>query len=77
MLWRDTEKMDYSALNKAIAKLNINPADDEYDIVYINGDHNIPSVFTPTEADGGITKKLALRQIEPEFLSRMFAVDNV
>lgn len=76
VLWRDTEKMNYLALSQAIAKLSINPADDEFDIVYINGDHNIPSVFTATEADGGITKKLALRQIEPEFLSRMFAVDN-
>ncbi len=77
VLWRDVNQVDYAALNKLCDKLAINPADNEFDIVYINGDHNIPSVFTATEADGGITKKLALRQIEAEFLSRMFAVDNV
>jgi adenine-specific DNA-methyltransferase len=77
VLWRDVNKVDYSALNKLCDKLAINPADNEFDVVYINGDHNIPSVFTGTEKDGGITKRLALRQIESEFLSRMFAVDNV
>jgi adenine-specific DNA-methyltransferase len=77
VLWRDVNQVDYSALNKLCDKLAINPADNEFDIVYINGDHNIPSVFTATEADGGITKKLALRQIEPEFLTRMFAVEVV
>lgn len=77
VLWRDVNKVDYTALNKLCDKLAINPADNEFDIVYINGDHNIPSVFTATEAEGGVTKILKIRQIEPEFLSRMFAVDKV
>ena len=45
-------------------------------LVYVNGDHNIPAVFTSTEAEGGITKTLKIRQIEPEFLSRMFDVEE-
>lgn len=77
VLWRDVEQVDYEALNKLCEKLAINPADSEFDVVYINGDHNIPAVFTNTEAEGGVTKTLKLRQIEPEFLSRMFAVDVV
>lgn len=77
VLWRDVNKVDYSALNKLCNKLAINPSDNEFDIVYINGDHNIPSVFTSSEVEGGITKRLALRQIEPEFLRRMFAVENI
>lgn len=77
VLWRDVEKVDYEALNRLCDKLAINPADSEFEIVYINGDHNIPAVFTSTEAEGGITKILKIRQIEPEFLSRMFAVDGV
>lgn len=77
VLWRDVAQVDYLALNRICAMQNINPADSEFEIVYINGDHNIPAVFTSTEAEGGITKTLKLRQIEPEFLSRMFAVDNV
>jgi adenine-specific DNA-methyltransferase len=77
VLWRDTEQVDYDTLNRLCDKLAINPADSEYEVVYINGDHNIPAVFTSTEAEGGITKTLKIRQIEPEFLSRMFAVEGV
>lgn len=76
VLWRDVERMDYEQLNRLCSKLAINPADSEFDVVYINGDHNIPAVFTTTEAEGGITKTLKIRQIEAEFLSRMFAVDG-
>lgn len=76
VLWRDVERVDYEALNRLCGKLAINPADSEFDVVYINGDHNIPAVFTSTEAEGGITKTLKIRQIEAEFLNRMFAVDG-
>lgn len=76
VLWRDVERVDYEQLNRLRGKLAINPADSEFDVVYINGDHNIPAVFTTTEAEGGITKTLKIRQIEAEFLSRMFAVDS-
>jgi adenine-specific DNA-methyltransferase len=58
-------------------KLAINPKDSEFEVVYINGDHNIPAVLTTTEEEGGITRKLKLHQIEPEFLSRMFDVEGV
>ena len=77
VLWRDLDLVDYDTLNGLCEKLAINPADSEFDIVYINGDHNIPAVFTTTEAEGGITKKLKIQQIEPEFLSRMFTVEGV
>lgn len=43
----------------------------------INGDHNIPAAFKSLETEGGITKTLKIRQIEPEFLSRMFAMEEV
>jgi adenine-specific DNA-methyltransferase len=76
VLWRDVERVDYEQLNRLCDKLAINPADSEFEVVYINGDHNIPTVFTTTEAEGGITKTLKIRQIEAEFLSRMFAVDG-
>jgi adenine-specific DNA-methyltransferase len=77
VLWRDLERVDYETLNRLCDKLAINPADSEFEIIYINGDHNIPAVFTSTEAEGGITKTLKIRQIEPEFLSRMFAAEGV
>jgi adenine-specific DNA-methyltransferase len=77
VLWRDVEQVDYEALNRLCEKLAINPADSEFEIVYINGDHNIPAVFTSTEAEGSITKTLKIRQIEPEFLRLMFDVEGV
>jgi adenine-specific DNA-methyltransferase len=73
VLWRNVEVLDYEKLNRLCDMLAINPADSEFDVVYINGDHNIPAVFTSTEAEGGITKTMKIRQIEPEFMARMFS----
>lgn len=58
--------------NRLCAKLAINPANSEFELVYINGDHNIPTAFTSLETEGGSTKQIKIRQIEAEFLSRMF-----
>lgn len=77
VLWRDAEQVDYEKLNRLCEKLAINPADSEFEVVYINGDHNIPAVFVSLESEGGIKKELKIRQIEPEFLSRMFSVEEV
>jgi adenine-specific DNA-methyltransferase len=77
VLWRDCEKLDYEGITKLCDRLAINPADNEYDVVYINGDHNIPTVLTQTAEEGGATRVLKLRQIEPEFLERMFSTEDV
>lgn len=77
ILWRDCEKISYEELTRLCDKLTINPADSEFDVVYINGDHNIPSVVETTEEEGSVIKKLMLRQIEPAFLDAMFNVDDV
>lgn len=76
VLWRDCDVLDYEGVSKLCDKLAINPADNEFDVVYINGDHNIPSVLTQTAEEGGATRVLKLRQIEPEFLERMFSVEE-
>ena len=77
VLWRDCNALDYEGVSKLCDKLAINPADNEFDVVYINGDHNIPTVLTQTAEEGGATRVLKLRQIEPEFLSRMFSVEDI
>lgn len=77
VLWRDCDKFDYEALNKLCERLKLNPRDSEYDVIYINGDHNIPAVMQELETEGGVTRELKLRQIEPEFLRRMFEVEDV
>jgi adenine-specific DNA-methyltransferase len=73
VLWRDCDMLDYEGLTRLCDKLAINPGDSEYEVVYLNGDHNIPSVLTTSEAEGEITRTLKLRQIEPAFLEAMFA----
>lgn len=77
VLWRDCDVLDYDGVSKLCDKLAINPADNEFDVVYINGDHNIPTVLTQTAEEGGATRVLKLRQIEPEFLERMFSTEDV
>lgn len=77
VLWRDCTVLDYEGITKLCNRLAINPADNEFDVVYLNGDHNIPTVLMPTEEEGGAMRVLKLRQIEPEFLERMFAVEDV
>jgi len=77
VLWRDCDVLDYEGISKLCDKLAINPADNEFDVVYINGDHNIPTVLTQTAEEGGATRVLKLRQIEPMFLERMFSVEDI
>lgn len=77
VLWRDCDVLDYEGISKLCDKLAINPADNEFDVVYINGDHNIPTVLTQTAEEGGATRVLKLRQLEPEFLERMFSVEDI
>jgi hypothetical protein len=49
VLWRDCDLLNYEGIAKLCEKLAINPADNEFDVVYINGDNNIPN---RTDADG-------------------------
>ena len=77
VIWRDCEKVDYNDLNKLCERLRINPRDFEYDVLYVNGDHNIPQTITLEAADGGITRTMKLRQTEDEFFRRMFACEEI
>lgn len=64
-------------LNRLCGKLAIHPAGSEFDAACIDGDHNIPAVFASLEAEGDNEEKLKIRQIEPEFLGRMLAVEDM
>ena len=46
-------------------KNGINPADREFDIIYINGDNNVENLRKEDET-------WKVRMIEPEFKDRMF-----
>ena len=69
VLWRDYEKVGYEGLDALLGRLKINPQDSEYGTVYINGDHNIATVW---ENETGVTGRLKIRQIESEFMALMF-----
>ena len=69
VIWRDCEKYDYDKLNDYLNRHKINPQESEFDVVYINGDHNVPTVFAGSDES---IKTLKVRSIEAEFLSRMF-----
>ena len=70
ILWRDCEKIGYAQLDQLLAKLRINPNDGEYQLIYVNGDHNIATKYI---SQNGEEKQLKVRSIEQAFLSRMFA----
>ncbi|WP_318475060.1 DNA methyltransferase [Photobacterium leiognathi] len=73
VLWRDCDKIDYEKLSRYANRFDLFSQEQTFDVIYINGDHNLPTAFTYDDEDGEITRKLKLRQIEPEFLSKMFA----
>jgi len=76
IIWRDCEQVDYETLNRICEQNDVSadPNEKEFDVIYVNGDHNIPHRTTRTEDEGGITRSLKIRQIEEEFLTRMFNV---
>ncbi|WP_018652069.1 site-specific DNA-methyltransferase [Actinobacillus capsulatus] len=75
IIWRDCEKVGYEALNDFIRKNAYGLEDkaeyssETFKVVYINGDHNVPTVFADSDES---VKTLKVRSIEAEFLSRMF-----
>ena len=75
IIWRDCEKIGYGELNDFIRKNAYGVEDkaeyseETFKVVYINGDHNVPTVFT--DSDDSV-KTLKVRSIEAEFFSRMF-----
>ena len=75
IIWRDCEKVGYGELNDFIRKNAYGVEDkaeyseETFKVIYINGDHNVPTVFT--DSDDSV-KALKVRSIEAEFLSRMF-----
>ncbi|MFM2615830.1 site-specific DNA-methyltransferase [Vibrio alginolyticus] len=73
ILWRDCDKIGYDKLNDYANRFDLYAKEQTFDVIYINGDHNLQTAFTVEGEDGEIVRSLKLRQIEPEFLSLMFA----
>lgn len=73
VVWRDCERVRYVDLEDILRRLKVNPRDKEYNLIYINGDHNIATVWESAEG----MRTLKLRQTEEAFLNLMFEEGNL
>jgi adenine-specific DNA-methyltransferase len=76
VLWRDMDVISYDDVEGIFEKLSISPQDTEFDIIYINGDHNLVTPFNKIVNGEGKIRTPKIRQIEPEFLELMFAMED-
>lgn len=77
VIWRDCEKIDYETLKRYGNRFDLEGENNPFDVIYINGDHNMPAIYAPTEGEDGQAWARKIRQIEPEFLERMFSVEDI
>ena len=70
ILWRKTKELDNDALDAWFEKQGYNTKDQEYDVIYVNGDNNLENL---RKAD----QTWKVRLIEEEFRRLMFDVQNV
>ncbi|BFU59743.1 MULTISPECIES: site-specific DNA-methyltransferase [Rodentibacter] len=72
IIWRDCKRLNYAEISQLFDKLDINPNDNEFDLIYLNGDHSIASQTQTLATDGELVQSLNLRSIEETFLRLMF-----
>ena len=70
ILWRKTKELDNDALDAWFRKQGYNTRDQEFDIIYVNGDNNLENLRRPDQT-------WKVRLIEEEFQRRMFDVQDV
>ena len=70
ILWRNTKELDNDKLDDWFKRQGYNTRDQEFDIIYVNGDNNLENLKKPDQT-------WKVRLIEEEFLRRMFDVRDV
>jgi len=70
ILWRKTKELDNDALDAWFRKQGYNTKDQEYDVIYVNGDNNLENLKRPDQT-------WKVRLIEEEFRRLMFDVQDV
>jgi adenine-specific DNA-methyltransferase len=70
ILWRKTKKLDNDALDAWFRKQGYNTKDQEFDVIYVNGDNNLENLRRPDQT-------WKVRLIEEEFRRLMFDVQDV
>ena len=69
ILWRDCVRWPDDKLAELLEKLAINPQEDEFAAVYVNGDHTLTTAWRNADGESG---RLKIRQTEAAFLDLMF-----
>jgi adenine-specific DNA-methyltransferase len=70
ILWRNLREMDNDALDEWFRKQEYNTKDQEFDIIYVNGDNNLENLRREDQT-------WKVRLIEEEFMHLMFDVEDV
>jgi adenine-specific DNA-methyltransferase len=70
ILWRKTKELDNDALDEWFCQQGYNTKDQEYDIIYVNGDNNLENLKRPDQT-------WKVRLIEEDFRRLMFDVQDV
>ncbi|HWQ37091.1 MAG TPA: DNA methyltransferase [Burkholderiales bacterium] len=70
ILWRKTKELENDALDAWFRKQGYNTKDQEYDVIYVNGDNNLENLRKPDQT-------WKVRLIEEEFRRLMFDVQDV
>jgi len=70
ILWRKTKELDNDALDAWFRKQGYDTKDQEFDLIYVNGDNNLENLRRPDQT-------WKVRLIEEEFRRRMFDVADL
>lgn len=70
ILWRNTKELDNDTLDAWFCKQGYNTKDQEYDVIYVNGDNNLENLRRPDQT-------WKVRLTEEEFRRLMFDVQDV
>ncbi|GIV89389.1 MAG: site-specific DNA-methyltransferase [Chloroflexus sp.] len=70
ILWRTIKELDNDKLDEWFKKQGYNTRDQEYDVIYVNGDNNLENLRKPDQT-------WKVRLIEEEFKRLMFAAQDV
>jgi len=70
ILWRKTKELGNDALDAWFTRQGYNTKDQEYDVIYVNGDNNLENLRRPDQT-------WKVRLIEEEFQRLMFDTEGV
>lgn len=77
IIWRDVENLPYEMLEDYIMKHELFYSEARVDVLYINGDHQLPVALSKNENIKRFFKNVKIKQIESDFFDMMFSHKEV